>query len=463
MKPSLRLQLSLTIVMIVLLTVSIIGFCANGLIKRNFEGYIMQEQTTKIHDIISNAAGSYNLEKQSWDEKYIHGLGMYALSDGYILTIKDKSGQIIWSAEKHDTALCHQTMAQITERMQKTNSEHQGGFTSNVYALKQAGQEIGSVAIEYYGPFFLSEDEFAFLRSMNIALLVISLISMGISLIAGAILAKWIARPVSSLADISRDIAGGNYDVRFKEQTRTKELEELVGAVNDLAISLAYQENLRKQMTQDVGHELRTPLTTVASYLEMMIEGVWEPTEARLQSCREEIERLTGLVANIEQLATVEGENVSLKKSEIDLLDVAQGVVNSFAAELDKHHLQVGVNGTSVKVWADRDKMTQVMMNLISNAIKYSKEHGRITITQQITDSECSLTIADDGLGIPKEEQDLIFERFYRADKSRNRKTGGAGLGLAIVKSIIEAHGGHIAVESEVNQGSRFIMTMPLK
>jgi signal transduction histidine kinase len=238
-------------------------------------------------------------------------------------------------------------------------------------------------------------------------------------------------------------------------------LEELAQAVNHMVISLENQENLRKQLTVDVAHELRTPLTALSSHLEAMIEGIWEPTPIRLTSCYEEIARIAGLVADLEQLAKVESDNLKLIKTPVELLEVLQQVSASFESQSKKKGVHVTVEGEPLLVFADRDRIYQVVVNLLSNAIKYTGEGGHITISIKEGEGQGTIQIEDDGIGIPEEDLELIFERFYRTDKSRNRKTGGAGIGLAIAKSIVVAHGGVIEATSKDGEGSCFTVVLP--
>ena len=228
-----------------------------------------------------------------------------------------------------------------------------------------------------------------------------------------------------------------------------------------MAESLEKQENLRKQLTSDVAHELRTPITNVSSYLEAILEGVWEPTPERLQHCYDELGRITKLVSDLEQLRQVENENLKLRKTEVDLLELARTAVKNFETQFQEKKLHCRVDGVPAMVFADRDRIQQVITNLVSNAVKYSNENGTIRVVTEDIGVSVIIRVEDDGIGIAEKDRELIFERFYRTDRSRNRKTGGAGIGLAIVKTIVQAHDGRIAVESEEEHGSRFAVTLP--
>ncbi|MDR2357149.1 MAG: hypothetical protein LBD92_03550 [Oscillospiraceae bacterium] len=224
---------------------------------------------------------------------------------------------------------------------------------------------------------------------------------------------------------------------------------------------LSEQENLRKRLTADVAHELRTPLAAVASHLEAMTEGIWEPTPERLSSCREEILRIATLVADLQQLAQIDGDNLKLSRSAVNLLELTRVITHNFAAETAKKDISAAVSGDACEVSADRDRISQVITNLISNAVKFTPDGGHISVT--VTDAENSgvIEICDDGTGIAESELPYIFERFYRTDKSRSRKTGGAGVGLTIARSIVEAHGGTVRAENRAGGGSHFTVTLP--
>lgn len=457
----LRTQLSLSIVAVVLLTVAVISILANLLINREFENYVIQQQQIRAEDLAANLTSHFDARTQTWDVEFVHGLGMYALYDGYVLSVFDPNGASVWDAENHEMAICAQIMGEIAERMEKRRPRLDGAFVSREYDLDLNGQKIGSMVIRFYGPYFLSDSDLRFLDTLNILLAVVAVLSTLLSVAIGGVLARRIARPIAKTVYIASQIADGKYDIRFEGKTKSKELDELAAAINALSAGLVEQENLRKRLTVDVAHELRTPLTTLSSHLEAMVEGVWEPTTPRLQSCYEEVGRLNNLVSDLERLAKAEGDSLVLHKKDLDLLDAARTGLDQFELEAKKKNISLAVSGETSVVRADRDRLNQVMANLLSNAVKFTPEGGNIRIAVQDTPESGVVIVEDDGIGIPEQELTLIFERFYRTDQSRNRKTGGAGIGLAIVKSIVTAHGGTVVAQRREEGGSRFIVTLP--
>lgn len=459
MMRSLRSQLSFYIMTIVLIVVALISLLANAAVNKQFKEYIISQEQGQREKIVSDLENLYNGMTRNWNSDYLHAIGMYSLYDGYVLTVYDTSEKMIWDAESHDMSLCRQIMNDITERMnQRDNS---GGFTTYVYDLKQGDQKVGSVSIKAYGPYFLKENDFQFISTLNALLLIIAVVSCAVSIITGAFLANKIARPITKTAEIAGQISDGNYNIRFESETETRELSALISSINNMAGALDRQERYRKQLTADIAHELRTPLTAIRSHLEAMAEGLWEATPERLNSCVEEVKRLSSLMIDLDRLAKLEQENVSLNITDIDLMAVVRAVCSNFEKEADNKNIGISIDGAPSGIHADKDRITQVITNLLSNAIKYTPEGGHIRVQVKDEDTNGIVVIEDDGIGISQKDLLYVFERFYRTDQSRNRKTGGAGIGLTIAKSIVEAHNGRITVESTEGTGSRFAVVLP--
>ncbi|MBK5246983.1 MAG: HAMP domain-containing protein [Peptostreptococcaceae bacterium] len=461
MKYNLKSKLSLSIALVVLLTVALISLLANFFIGNQFKDYITTQQEKTTQDIVNSISLQFDKETDTWNLDFIHTIGMYALYDGYIIKVYDLKNQTLWDAEAFDMNLCTEVMDDIVHRMQVEHPKVNGKFTSKDFSLMQNNQIVGIANISYFGPYFLSKDDFQFLDSLNKILIGIGIFSLMISILVGFLMARRLSNPIYKIVGVTKQISGGDYSVRIKEVTSTKEVEELVRAVNHLAATLEKQENLRKQLTADVAHELRTPLTTVQTHIEAIIEGIWEPTTERMQSCYDEMTRINKLVSDLERLAKVESGNFKLNKTNINLLDLSNKMVSNFEMEFKNKNLNITAIGDCPDIIADSDRLNQVLMNLISNAIKYTLDGGEIRIIISETEDTAIFIIEDNGIGIAENEIPYIFERFYRADKSRNRMTGGSGIGLAIVKSIVTAHGGSVDVESRLNKGSTFVVTLP--
>lgn len=462
MKLRLRTVLSLQFALLVLITVFLISLVSGNMINRQFEEYVTKQQKSQADDLADSIESHYDPNHGGWNVDYVHGMGMYALKDGFVIRLYDAQKVMLWDAENHDMAFCHKMLNKIAEQMKEKRPELEGKFVNYQYNLNYHGEKIGFLEISYYTPYYMNEHDFQFVAALNRILGIVGGLSLIFAVVLGMLLARQITRPLSEVVRMTRRIAEGNYTTRLRTDRSTLELYELTDSVNRMAASLSEQETLRKQLTSDIEHELRTPVANISSYMEMMLEGVLEPTTERLQNCYNELKRLTTLIADLKHLKNEEASGVMLDKEKTGLLDLASVVLKSFETQLHENHIEWRLEGENVFVSADTGRLQQVIANLLSNAIKYTDAGGSIRISVTRQDAYGVLYVEDSGIGIPKDEQERIFERFYRTDKSRTRKTGGTGIGLSIAKAIVQAHQGTITCESEVGKGSRFIVRLPV-
>ncbi|WP_414151265.1 sensor histidine kinase [Acetobacterium carbinolicum] len=461
MKHSLRTKFSLTFALVLLLTIGLISLLSNILIEKEFTNYLTIQQEKRTQEITDSLSQQYDVNTKTWDANFVHTIGMYALYDGYIVKVYDSQNQTIWDAETCDMSLCSKVMEDISHRMDTKYPQINGEFMSKTISIAKDDETIGTIQISYFGPYFLSADDFQFLNALNTILIGIGVFSLVFSVIVGSFLAKRLSSPILNTVNVTKQISNGDYDVRISEGSNTRELNELIVSVNQLAESLGKQELLRRQLTADVAHELRTPLTSVGTHIEAMIDGVWEPTNERLQSCHDEILCIGRIIQDLENLAKVESENLKLDKAQINLTELSEKAVGNFEADINQKNLKVSIDGASSDIYADQNRISQVLINLVSNAVKYTPQNGIIKIIISEDEQFARLSVNDNGIGIAQDELPYVFERFYRADKSRNRITGGSGIGLAIVKSIVMAHGGIVEAQSHLNEGSCFVIKLP--
>ncbi len=225
-------------------------------------------------------------------------------------------------------------------------------------------------------------------------------------------------------------------------------------------------EQERRDFVSNVSHELRTPLTTMKSYLEALAEGAWEDKEIAprfLEVTQNETERMIRMVNDLLQLSKMDSDEYPIHKEEVEFVDYFHQVIERFEMHLpETTTIKRELPNKKYMVWIDKDKMTQVLDNIISNAIKYSPEGGRIITRVENKRHYLLITVQDEGMGIAYDKLEKIFERFYRADRARTRKLGGTGLGLAITKELVEAHHGRIWAKSREGYGTSIYFTLPL-
>ncbi len=462
-KSKLSTKLSVGFAFIAFVTVILITLSANILINKQFEEYVAEKQKNFSDEMPLSIEPQYNSETKEWNIDYIHGFGMYALNNGYIIKLYDNNKEIIWDASNHDMTLCHQTMQNISSRMKESRPSLDGEFSTHNYELWQNGELVGYLDVSYYGPYYFNDNDFHFLKVLNAIIAVVGVIAVIGAVFAGIIFAKKISVPVVSVTNITKEISNGNYNKKIDTNEDTTEIAQLVQAVNHMSYMLNEQENIRKRLTSDVAHELRTPVANVSANIEAMVEGALEPDNARLESCYNELMRITDIISDLEKLRQIENEKLVLERTSVDVKELCESVIQAFKAQLESKQISCTVNADLVSLMADKNRLYQVMANLISNAIKYTQNGGCINVDVVDNKDFVAISVKDNGIGINESDLPFIFERFYRTDKSRNRTTGGAGIGLAIVKAIVLAHGGEVSVESKESVGSTFKVVLPQK
>jgi len=279
------------------------------------------------------------------------------------------------------------------------------------------------------------------------------LIGAAAGVVLGGLAAWWLVRrlmrPLDALTEASAAIAVGDLAARVDEPP-DPEIRRLAASFNRMAASLERAEHLRRALVEDVAHELRTPLTSLRGYTEALAEGVVEPTSDMLRTVHEEIERLTRLIEELDQLARGEAGERSLARTEVDLGAVVRRTLELASPELVQRRIEVRVEGAESlpALWADADGIGQVVTNLVRNAARYTDPGGTIAVRLLVEGERVRCVVENTGAEIPADELELIWERLHRVDRSRARASGGAGIGLAIVRQIVEAHGGSVGASS---------------
>ncbi|HYE11951.1 MAG TPA: ATP-binding protein [Patescibacteria group bacterium] len=460
MKYSLRNRLSISYIIIAMICVTLISIIANLSLESQFRQYVKSNQEKKNENIVSLISQQYH-EGEEWNRKVIQDIGINALENGMIISVIDTEGMVLWDATEYNNGMCEQMMIHMNSNMASRYPNWKGEFTTAAYPIISGVKEVGNVEIGYYGPFYFTDADLAFINALNVVFIAVGGLSLVLSLVFGYIMARSISTPISRVIDTAEMISRGRYDGRSNEISNIKEIAQLTGSINNLADTLEKQEKLRKRLTADVAHELRTPLATLQSHIEAMIDGIWEADSKRLKSVHEEIMRLGRMVGDLEKLTRFENERMSLEKAEFDISELIRSIMVNFEKEYADKNIRVFLEDNNINVSADRDKISQVIINLMANALKFTAEGGHIHITICEDTDNAIISISDTGIGIAADDLPHIFERFYRADASRSRHTGGSGIGLTIAKAIIEAHKGTIIAESEIGKGTKFVMTIP--
>ena len=332
--------------------------------------------------------------------------------------------------------------------------------------ITEDGEVVGFL-MPLRGQFEGTPRELQFIQRINRLLLYGALIGAVIALLLGIFLSRTLTRPIRELTQATHAVSEG--DLSQKVPVRSNdELGELAQAFNTMSSELSRSINARKQMTADIAHELRTPLSLIIGHAEAVHDGVLPPSRENFEIIREEATRLEHLVNDLRILSLADAGELSIQPQTIQpqrlLLDVAS--TYQYEAQRKNVKLELEIASPLPTIEVDPGRMTQVLTNILENAMRHTPEGRRIVLSAKDVGARVELAIQDSGPGLPAEDLERIFDRFYRTDISRQRDgagAGGSGLGLAIARSIVQAHGGSILAESESEKGLKVIIRLPKK
>lgn len=462
---TLKGKLVLTYTIISLIIVVSLSVLFNISIDKIFEQYAIKQQKKQVEEIIMQINQQYLTETGLYNIDGLAIIANAALQNGIMVHIGTINHEIDWDIRQHKAQECQVLLQHAETNMHSRYPNFQGGYTEDTYDLKFGNELVGYLTVGYYGPYSLSDNDLLLIRVLNRTLMLLGVVFLVVAVILGTLMAKRISEPITSVIRTSKRIAEGNYGTRATEYSNTRETHDLIGSINEMSQALAVKEQQKKQITADIAHELRTPLFNLQGHMEAMIDQVLEPTAERLQNCHAEILRLTQIVEQLQELNLLESKHAILSKDYFDFYDLCVSLFTDFEiAAINKDVKLLKVVEIPAPVYGDMTRIKQCMMNLISNSINYSASGGYASVEYERSHDSAILRVRDNGIGIPQEDLPHVFERFYRADKSRSHINGGRcmGIGLSITKAIVEAHGGTISVVSHVGAGSVFSITLPM-
>ncbi len=291
---------------------------------------------------------------------------------------------------------------------------------------------------------------------------VVILIAIAIANTKFLLFTSVVVKPLKALTDATRKIAKGDYSIDL--QTKSKdELGVLSGQFKLMAHELSQVEKMRQEFVSNVSHEIQTPLASISGFVSILQKGGLDEVEHRrcLNIIRHESMRLSRLTENMLRLATIDSDHHPFQPSLVQLDRQLRRIVVAAEPQWGAKRLNIHLELLNTAIYADEDLLNQVWLNLFSNSIKFTPEGGDISIELQSGNREVGVVLRDTGIGITEEDRMRIFERFFKADKSRNREAGGSGLGLAIVKRVVELHGGRVEIDSTAGKGTAVTVFLP--
>lgn len=459
-KLKLNKKLILSLVSLIIIVILSIALSINSVFNKKFEQYIIRNNENEISNIIDSIRSKY--VNGEWELSSIQQIGEDAISNGIFVDLYDKDSNLVWGAMTYNKNMCHMVMGSIENNMNYMINKNKSNYTEKLFEIKNLDNEIiGNIKIGSYGLLYYMDNDVDFLKEINKVITSIGIVMVLITIFIAILISNNISKPVEVVSNMANLIGDGDYDNKIDYDSNIVEIDVLIKSINNLSAKLEEQENLRKRLTTDISHELRTPLTSIQTHLEAMIDGIWEPDTERLNSVNEEVIRLTNLVNQLQNLAKFDSEKSKLNLAKVNVKNLIMNVVYNNQGKALEKNINIECDLESIDSYLDKDKISQVIVNLLSNAIRYTNNGGKIFISSYKENNNLKIQFKDNGIGIPKENIKYIFERFYRVDESRSKNTGGIGVGLTIVKSIIDLHQGTIEVRSELNKGSEFIVILP--
>lgn len=439
--------------LILLFAVSVIALSAayilRGLMVRDFREFLEGEREDRVYWVTADLEATYD-KYHGWNKEVIGEDAVWALMLGFEIRILDNKGLLVMDTDKALVGLSPLVRSRVLSVSDLSPREQAGPYLP--YPLFLAGSELGRLEVRFLKP----RKESVFIERSNTFLLFSLFALGGLALVLSFVVSRKLTRPIKRLAAAAEAVGEGNLKTRVPV-TGKDEICKLSETFNQMAYTLETQEVLRKKLLSNTAHELRTPLTAIQAELEGMQDGLIPADNQHMASLLEETARLKNILNGMEELAQAQASALTLKKQEIDLGKFLPQITSRFQTTAHEKGVELNVGyQRGLTAYADPERLSQIIVNLLSNALKATGKGGRVTVNARQAGADVLIGIQDTGSGIKSEDLSLIFERFFKVSE------GGLGLGLAIVKELAEAHGGRIEAKSEYGKGSVFTLYLPM-
>lgn len=455
-----RRRLFLSSLVIILITLLLSMLSVNLVFQRQFSDYVTHTTEAAIDQLPDRLSSSY-LSNDCWDPQSLNNIA-HTLPLGTEIVLKEPSGKTILTLVNPMESMMHNGSGMGMGMGMDYSVQEWKTKTLNV----NGPRGILAIAVVHYpaSARILNPSDASFVSAIYRSLL----LAGSLALIIGILLSYWTSRrlvsPLQRLTKAVHRVGEGHLDEQVPITTKD-EVGQLATAFNDMADNLKKQEYLRKQFTADIAHELRTPLTSIRSYIEAFQDGVLPADTENLTIINEEIGRLVALSSDLKDLNVAEIGALKPNFTQINVEELLDKVIYKLYPLIQEREINLEWEKPkqSIVIQGDEHLLTRLFYNVLHNAYKYTQSNGQISIRIENNTQDVRIRVRDSGMGIPEEDLPFIFERFYRADKSRARQTGGTGIGLALVQQITQLHKGSIEVESNLGQGSEFTVILPKK
>ncbi len=452
---NLQIRLLAGFLLVTLVAIGVVATIASQTTTGQFQGYV-EDRVERGRTRYEFVLGTYYVEQRGWEGVQSLVERISEISGDHIVLV-DASGKVVGDSGRK--LLGQQAASNWAGRpVPVVLREPRPG--SGAGMGPGGGVRVGAI---YVNPLVGHTVDDPFPDSVNRSLVLAAGAAALLALLLTIGLSRRIIGPIEALTAAARRMEAGDLTSRVAVGGKD-EVGTLAHAFNAMAESVAKNEQLRRHMVSDIAHELRTPLTNVRGYVEALRDGVMERDTETLDLVYREAEELGHLIDDLQDLALAEAGQLRLERQPVaveETVERAAGPLRpQFAARGVKLEMELANDLPVVDV--DAERIGQVLRNLLNNALSHTPEGGTVTISASHAGDSVEVKVTDTGTGIVPDHLPYVFERFYRADRSRARATGGAGLGLTIARQIVEAHGGNIRVESELGHGATFTFDLPI-
>lgn len=457
---SFQFKLIASFFLIVLIILGSLYFVVNRTTHDEFRAYVIRGRSNQLRGLREELLGYYqsNGTWQGVESVFREGISSGIRGDGRGM---GTGGNMAYGGEQRLALVGPDGNVIVSYEESLVGRKIPSDLVDQGVPLKMDNQRIGTLLA---GPLLTGElegSEQKFLASVNKTIIYAGVVGLTVALLLGWFLFRQITKPLNKLTRATEKISSGDLDYRVSIDS-DDELGELGESFNVMARNLQESEEIRRRMIGDIAHELRTPLTVLSGEVEAIRGGVYEPTDEKLREIQEDLNLLNRLIEDLRELTLAEAGELELNRGPTSLDRLVQRVRGKLEGMADREgvRLETDLPETVPQLALDSDRISQVLTNLLRNAIRHTEEGGRVQVRVTETTSELLVEVADTGEGISQDQIDHVFDRFYRGDSSRSSE-GGSGLGLSIAKELVEAHGGEIQIDSDSGEGTTVSFSLP--
>jgi signal transduction histidine kinase len=433
---SIRWRLTSAFVLVAAVSVGLVATLAVIFGERDLSTLAEQRRSDLTRSLVADAASAYNTGTPQWSDADLQPALGLARHTGAEVAVLDAQDRLVVATRR--------------DVIRASDAER--------HPIDVRGRTVGTLLIR-----FSSRGIDASAHHLQTSLLLAVLAAAGLAcllaLAVAAVASRRLTQPLSRLVDTVRAIGGGDRAARVGQVDAAGEIRELTSSFDAMADDLARQEQLRRNLVADVAHELRTPIAVLQASCEAMIDGVTPADRDQISSLYEEVVRLARLVGDLQVLAAADAAALQLTMTPTDLGALTAAALDALESRFATAQISVRRDLQSAAVLGDADRLRQVVLNLLTNALKFTPAGGRVDVDVHAEDGSVVLTVGDSGVGIDEASQPLVFDRFWRGPNATS--VTGTGIGLAIVSGLVRAHNGTVSVRSTPDAGTTFTVTLP--